>query len=116
MHTHPLLPLRILVLGWRDRTVIPSAWLLQAVCVNPDLLRHAPPAKWQYGFGFWANQQAQIWLSLPHDTFAASGAGSQHIRVCPSLDLVFTQSPGIWNKQEENDPSLLRKIVDACHS
>ena len=40
------------------------------------------------------------------DSSAASGAGSQHIWVCPSLDLVVLQSPGLWQDQAENDSGL----------
>ena len=47
------------------------------------------------------------------DSFAASGAGSQHIWVCPSLDLVVAQSPGPWEDQKENDTGPIRWIVDA---
>ena len=55
-----------------------------------------------------------MWPNLPRDSFAASGAGSQHIWVCASLDLVVVQSPGLWEDQEENDAGLLRLVAEAC--
>jgi CubicO group peptidase (beta-lactamase class C family) len=98
---------------WQDRQVIPEAWLREAVAVNPDIRAHAPEAEWVYGYGFWTNQCGRLWPNLPHDSYAASGAGSQHIWVCPSLDLVVVQSPGLWEEQSENDPGLLGLVVNA---
>jgi hypothetical protein len=56
----------------------------------------------------------RLWPNLPRDSYAASGAGSQLIWVCPSLNLVVVQSPGLYQKHEENDSGLLRMVVDAC--
>lgn len=101
---------------WQTQQVIPEAWLREAVQVNPDIQQHAPAEEWQYGYGFWTNQHGLLWPSLPRDAYAASGAGSQHIWVCPSLDLVVVQSPGLWDKQEENDQGLLRLVVEALQA
>jgi CubicO group peptidase (beta-lactamase class C family) len=98
---------------WRDRQLIPEAWLQEATGTAPDIRAHCPREQWKYGYGFWTNDSGQLWPHLPLDSFAASGAGSQHIWVCPSLDLVVVQSPGLWQEQEENDNGLLRLIVDA---
>lgn len=98
---------------WQDQQVIPEAWLREAVQVNPDICAHCPEDQWHYGYGFWTNQYGLLWPNLPRDAYAASGAGSQHIWVCPSLDLVVVQSPGLWEKQTENDPGLLRLVVEA---
>ena len=98
---------------WQDRQVIPEAWLRAAVQVNPDIRKHCPQDQWQYGYGFWSNQYGILWPNLPLDSYAASGAGSQHIWVCPSLDLVVVQSPGLWEEQDENDRGLLRLVVAA---
>ena len=74
---------------------------------------NCPQGDWQYGYAFWTNEYGLLWPSLPRDSFAASGAGSQHIGVCPSLDLVVVQSPGLWQEQTENDVGLLGMIVAA---
>ncbi len=101
---------------WGDRQVVPEAWLREAVRVAPDIRSHAPEEKWTYGYAFWTNEYGRLWPSLPRDSYAASGAGSKHIWVCPSLDLVVAQSPGLWRDQEENDAGVLRLILDACRS
>lgn len=98
---------------WRDAQLIPQAWLREAVQVNPDIRTTGTPDQWTYGYGFWTNQAGLLWPNLPRDSFAASGAGSQHIWVCPSLDLVVVQSPGIWTDQTENDSGLLGLVVAA---
>jgi CubicO group peptidase (beta-lactamase class C family) len=99
---------------WRDRQLIPESWLREAVCTAGDIRSNCPADQWEYGYGFWTNEYGRLWPGLPRDSYAASGAGSQHIWVCPSLDLVVVQSPGLWQNQEENDTGLLRLVVDAC--
>ncbi|UCC63560.1 MAG: beta-lactamase family protein [Anaerolineae bacterium] len=99
---------------WRDRQLIPEAWLRQATQTAPDIWANCPPAQWKYGYAFWTNDHGQLWPHLPRDSYAASGAGSQHIWVCPSLDLVVVQSPGLWQDQAENDAGLLKLVIDAC--
>ncbi len=99
---------------WRDRQLIPEAWLREATKTAANIRANCPREQWKYGYAFWTNDHGQLWPHLPHDSYAASGAGSQHIWVCPSLDLVIVQSPGLWRQQEENDTGLLRLIVDAC--
>ncbi|NJN84389.1 MAG: serine hydrolase [Caldilineaceae bacterium] len=101
---------------WEGDQVVPEAWLREATQTAPAIRAHCSPEQWKYGYGFWTNDHAQLWPSLPRDSFAASGAGSQHIWVCPSLDLVVAQSPGLWQDQAENDDGLLRKVVDACRA
>jgi CubicO group peptidase (beta-lactamase class C family) len=98
---------------WGDQQLIPEAWLHEAVQVNADIRHNCPEDQWQYGYGFWTNQHGRLWPNLPKDSYAASGAGSQHIWVCPDLDLVVVQSPGLWEKQDENDQGLLRLVVEA---
>lgn len=98
---------------WDDRQLIPEAWLREATRTAPDIRAHCPKEQWKYGYAFWTNDHGQLWPSLPQDSYAASGAGSQHIWVCPSLDLVVVQSPGVWEGQAENDTGLLRLVVDA---
>ncbi len=99
---------------WGDEQLVPEAWLREAVRTAPDIRANCPPEQWRYGYGFWTNDHGRIWPRLPRDSFAASGAGSQHVWVCPSLDLVVVQSPGLWKDQEENDTGLLRLVVEAC--
>ena len=101
---------------WADRQLIPEDWLREATRVAPDIRAHCPREQWQYGYAFWTNEYGELWPSLPRDSYAASGAGSQHIWVCPSLDLVVVQSPGLWQDQAENDSGLLHLVVDACTS
>lgn len=98
---------------WGDRQLIPEAWLREATQTAPDIRAHCPQEQWKYGYGFWTNDHGQLWPSLPRDSYAASGAGSQHVWVCPSLDLVVVQSPGLWEDQAENDSGLVRLVVDA---
>ncbi len=99
---------------WEGKQVIPEEWLREATRAAPDIRANCPPDQWRYGYAFWTNDHGQLWPSLPRDSYAASGAGSKHIWVCPSLDLVVTQSPGLWQDQAENDTGLLRFVVEAC--
>ena len=100
---------------WMGKQLIPEAWLREATHTAPDIHANCPPEQWRYGYGFWTNDHGQLWPSLPRDSFAASGSGSQHIWVSPSLELVIVQSPGIWQNESENDTGLLKLVVDACH-
>ena len=98
---------------WQEKQLIPAAWMREATRTAPMILENCPQEQWKYGYGFWTNDHGQLWPHLPRDAYAASGAGSQHIWVCPSLDLVVAQSPGQWQNQAENDSGLLSRIVDA---
>jgi CubicO group peptidase (beta-lactamase class C family) len=98
---------------WEGKQLIPEAWLREATKTAPDIHSNCPREQWKYGYAFWTNDHCQLWPNLPRDSYAASGAGSQHIWVCPSLDLVVVQSPGLWQDQAENDTGLLRLVVDA---
>ena len=99
---------------WQDKEIVPEKWLREATQTAPAIRRNCPREQWNYGYGFWTNDHGLLWPSLPRDSYAAYGAGSQHIWVCPSLDLVVVQSPGLWRDQSENDNGLLRMVVDAC--
>jgi CubicO group peptidase (beta-lactamase class C family) len=98
---------------WGDRQVIPADWLAEATRTAPAIVANCPREQWQYGYAFWTNDHGQLWPHLPRDSYAASGAGRQHIWVCPSLDLVVAQSPGQWEDQAENDAGLLKLLADA---
>ena len=110
--------------NWNGTQIIPEAWMNKATKVSTEILENEPPERHVYGLGFWCNDQAQVWPDLPLDSFAASGAGNQHIWVCPSLDLVVAQSPGIYPSRGAFDSDeqiedrramqgLLGRIVDA---
>lgn len=98
---------------WEGEQLIPQAWLQEATRTNPDIRANGPQEDWLYGYGFWTNEHGLLWPDLPKDSFAAQGAGSQHIWVCPSLDLVVAQSPGLYANQTENNEGLLRYVVEA---
>jgi len=99
---------------WQDRRVVPEDWLREATQTAPDIRANCPQDQWRYGYAFWTNDHAQLWPRLPRDSFAACGAGNQFIWVCPSLDLVVVESPGLWEREEENFAALLRLVADAC--
>ena len=98
---------------WNRQRLILTEWLDEATQTAPDIRANCPEDQWQYGYGFWTNDYGKLWPSLPRDSFAAAGAGIQHIWVCPSLELVVVQSPGLYDDQAENDTGLLRLVIDA---
>jgi CubicO group peptidase (beta-lactamase class C family) len=99
---------------WNGKQLIPRQWLIDGTRTAPDILANCPEEDWRYGHGFWTNDHLKMWPSLPSDAFAAAGAGQHHIWVCPSLDLVIVQSPGLYEDQHEHDNPVLPLIVDAC--
>jgi len=110
--------------NWNGSQIIPAEWIDKATKVSTEILENEPEERHVYGLGFWCNDQAQVWPDLPKDSFAASGAGRQHIWVCPSLGLVVVQSPGSYpsrgafdsDEQIEDRRSmqgLLGRIVDS---
>jgi CubicO group peptidase (beta-lactamase class C family) len=106
---------------WDGRQVVPEGWLREATQVAPEVRRGAPPEQWSYGYGFWTNELGRLWPDLPGDCFAALGAGSKLICVCPSLDLVVVECPGIYREHaDENDGlargpgGLLRRVIDSA--
>lgn len=100
---------------WGDRQVVPRDWMQEATRTVPGIRANCPPEDRRYGYAFWTNDHGLMWPSLPRDSFAASGAGSNHIWVCPSLDLVVAQSPGVYqNQRDETNRELLERLADAC--
>ncbi len=86
----------------------------EATRTAPDIRRHCPREEWCYGYAFWSNDHGLLWPELPRDSFAASGAGSMHVWVSPSLNLVVAQSPGTYeNQRDETNRELLGRIADA---
>ncbi len=99
---------------WDNRQIVPREWITQATRVVPEVRAAAPPDKWAYGYGFWSNELQKHWPQLPSDSFAAEGAGSKLIWVCPSLDLIVVECPGLFKEPEEENTGLLPRILDAC--
>ena len=100
---------------WNKKQIVPHEWLTMATKTASAIVDNCPKEQWQYGHGFWTNDHKQYSPNLPSDSFAAAGYGHQHVWVCPSLDLVVAQGPGIWKSQENRgNQSLLRKVVESC--
>ncbi len=87
--------------NWDGEQVIPETYLRDAVVTSPDILANEPEENWKYGHGFWVNDHGKQWVDLPRDSYAASGAGAKHIWVCPSLGLVISMNPGVYNGMDE---------------
>lgn len=118
-HTYDLARMGYLWLNdgkWNGEQVIPADWLRDSTRTAPNIVENCPEEQWCYGLGFWTNDHGRLWQNLPRDSYAASGAGSIHIWVCPSLDLVVAQSPGIFKDQRENDGGILSLVVEASPS
>lgn len=101
---------------WKNQQLIPESWMVEATKTAAPIVEHRSKEQWRYGYGFWTNDYGQLWPSLPKDSFAASGAGKQHIWVCPGLDLTVVQSPGIYERQEDLGRELLSGVVNAITS
>jgi CubicO group peptidase (beta-lactamase class C family) len=102
---------------WGDRQVVPEGWLRSATRTAPAVLEHCPPDTWSYGYAFWTNDHGLLWPNLPREAFAASGAGSQLIWVCPGLDLVVVQGPGIYAQhQDDVCRHVLGEVMGAVRS
>ena len=88
----------------------------EVACRNvPDIRARCPAEKWCYGYAFWTNDNLVLWPALPDDAFAASGAGRKLIWVCPSLDMVVAQSPGVYEDHADDTcRELLGRIAAAC--
>ncbi len=100
---------------WGNVQVIPENWMREATQTAPDIKANCPEEQWCYGYAFWSNDYGKLWPRLPRDSFAASGADSKHIWVCPSLDLVVTQSPGPYeNQRDDANREFLGRIAAAC--
>jgi CubicO group peptidase (beta-lactamase class C family) len=100
---------------WDGRQVVPEEWMREAT-VSASIIRENSAAgdiegKGRYGHGFWTNDQGKLWAGLPRDSFAAAGAGSQLIWVCPSLDLVIAQSPGVPTEHAALESRALEWIL-----
>ncbi len=103
--------------SWAGREVVPEQWLREATVSAPVIRENSPASDIDgvgcYGHGFWTNDRGKLWPALPHDSFAAAGAGSQLIWVCPSLDLVIVQSPGLPSQHSCQDGRVPEWVVAA---
>jgi len=100
---------------WQDRQLVPAEWLSEAARVAPDIKANCDEADWKYGYGFWSNEYGKLWPSLPRDSFAAAGAGAKLIWVCPSLEMVVVENPGLYRgmSMATEEEGALRRIVQA---
>lgn len=102
---------------WGDRQLIPEGWTREAARTAPMIRENCPRDEWCYGYALWTNDFGLLWPDLPTDSFAASGAGSQHIWMCPGLDLVVVQGPGYYeNQRDEMCRYILRSVCRAVVS
>jgi CubicO group peptidase (beta-lactamase class C family) len=98
--------------NWEGKQIIPEEYLREATRTAPNIKANCPESQWRYGYAFWVNDHGKMWPDLPGDSYAATGAGRQNIWVCPSLDMVIVQSPGIFISQaDETNTKLLSLIV-----
>ena len=101
--------------NWAGKQIIPEKWHRETIITAPKIKANCPEEQWKYGHAFWTNDNGKLWPDLPRGSYAASGAGQKHVWVCPSLNVVVSQSPGIWASQaDEINTELLSLITDAC--
>ena len=100
---------------WKDKQLVPEKYLREATSTNSDVLAISPEEQWNYGHAFWTNDHGKLWPELPKNAFAASGAGSMHVFVCPDLDLVIAQTPGPWSDKDKKpkQTEFLMRVVDS---
>ena len=84
--------------NWQGQQIIPTKWVQNATSVPKKAFKEESPEQHKLGLGFWSNSKGKMWPNLPSDSFASIGNNKQHIWVCPSLDLVVVQSPGVYDE------------------
>ncbi|NQW18052.1 MAG: serine hydrolase [Chloroflexi bacterium] len=100
--------------NWNGEQVIPEEWLREATRTNSFILENEPEENWLYGLGFWVNDKGICWPNLPANSFAASGAGGQHIWVWPDKELIIVQSPGTYARMDRpGAAATVEKILEA---
>ncbi len=99
--------------SWAGKQVVPAEYMRAATATNAEVLANAPDTDWKYGLGFWVNDHGKQWPDVPRDSFAALGAGAKMIWVCPSLGLVASANPGVWNhlKHEDDRTALQNELL-----
>jgi CubicO group peptidase (beta-lactamase class C family) len=65
---------------WRDKQLVPSAWLAKSIGSSQELNK-------AYGYLWW-NNSTNRWPKSPPDAYAAMGRWDNNIFVVPSLDLI----------------------------
>lgn len=99
---------------WGEEQVIPEEWIREASVTNRWVLENEPEENWLYGLGYWVNDHAKAWPDLPRNSFAASGAGAQHIWVAPDLDVIVVQSPGTYGQMDrEGAAATIERVLDS---
>ena len=102
--------------NWAGEQIVPESWLREATLTNKWIIANEPEKNWVYGLGFWTNDRGILWPDLPADSFAASGAGGQHIWVSPRLDLIVVQSPGTYGRMDATGAgAAVEKILEALN-
>ena len=84
--------------NWQGRQIIPTKWIQNATSVPKEAFKEESPDQHKLGLGFWSNSEGKMWPNLPSDSFASIGNNKQHIWICPSLDLIVVQSPGVYDE------------------
>ena len=82
---------------WKDKQVVPAAWLKESVGPSQDLNK-------AYGYLWWNNTEKK-WPGAPADAFAALGKWDNNIMVVPSLDLIVI-------RQSDLAPPAGQKIAE----
>ncbi len=92
---------------WRDQQVIPSAWMDKVVNGQTT---GGPEAASGLRLGFWRGRSDRLLPHEPQGCFSAVGESAQQVWVCPALDLVVAQNPGL---DEAGSAALHELIVEA---
>lgn len=93
--------------NWQGRQIISTEWIQNATSVPKEAFKEESPEEHKLGLGFWSNSEGKMWPNLPSDSFASVGNDKQHIWMCPSLDLIVVQSPGVCDEfVNRNYPSI----------
>ncbi|MSR58419.1 MAG: class C beta-lactamase-related serine hydrolase [Planctomycetaceae bacterium] len=90
---------------WKDRQVVPSAWLTESVAASQDL----NPS---YGYLWW-NNTTKKWPNVPKDAFAALGRWDNDILVVPSLDLVVIRQSDLEPAKGHQIAEYFQLVCDA---
>jgi CubicO group peptidase (beta-lactamase class C family) len=101
---------------WKDKEIIPEAWLAESVRVNPDVRRISHEDMYKYGYGFWTNEAGKLfdsWDTLPKSIFSSCGAHGHFITVFPESQMVVVQNPGPYRLAGRANPGLLKLIQEA---
>ena len=90
---------------WKDRQVVPSAWLAESVAASQEL----NPS---YGYLWW-NNATNKWPNVPKDAYAAMGRWDNDILVVPSLDLVVIRQSDLEPAKGHQIAEYFQLVCDA---